>query len=465
MSLKFFDASKYVPAHMIQEPLPKNKEIFKRTLDIAMPSTIESVLISLIGAVDSMMVGTIGADAIAAVGITTQPKFIVLCMILSLNIGVTVVVSHRKGEGNRTAANQCMKQAWLMSAIISLLLSVLGFIYAEEILTFAGATSDYINLAATYFRAIMVGNFFNCMSLTINAAQKGSGNTKIAMRTNVTANIVNLIFNFLLINGIGFFPKWGVLGAGVATSLGNFVAFVMSVWSITVTKGFVHFDIKEKFKFEKKTFKDIYKIASSAFVEQVFLRLGFFMYSKTIAGLGMIAFAAHNVCMNVLHISFSFGDGLSVATSSLVGQSLGAKRKDLAMVYSKATQRIGNVIGIVLGIFVVILRVQIVSLFTNDVVIIQSASNIMFIITITLFFQISQVVTYGCLRSAGDVKFTALLSLISVTLVRPGLTWVMVNFLHLGLIGAWIGLFLDQIVRYTGSKWRHRKGHWVDIEI
>ena len=465
MSLKFFDASKYVPAHMIQESLPKNKEIFKNTLDIAMPSTIESVLISLIGAIDSMMVGTIGADAIAAVGITTQPKFIILCMILSLNIGVTVVVSHRKGEGNRLAANQCMKQAWLISAILSLLLSVLGFVFAKEILTFAGATSDYVDLAVTYFRAVMVGNFFNCMSLTINAAQKGSGNTKIAMRTNVTANLVNLVFNFLLINGIWIFPKWGVLGAGVATSLGNFIAFVMSVYSITITKGFIHFNIKEKFKFEKKTFKDIYKIASSAFVEQVFLRLGFFMYSKTIAGLGMIAFASHNVCMNVLHISFSFGDGLSVATSSLVGQSLGAKRKDLAMVYSKATQRIGNVIGIVLGIIVILFRVQIVSLFTDDAVIIQNASTIMFIITVTLFFQISQVVTYGCLRSAGDVKFTALLSLISTTCVRPGLTWIMVNVFSMGLIGAWISLFLDQIVRYTGSKWRHRRGHWVDIEI
>ena len=138
MILKLFDVSTYVPSHMVQETLPSSKSVFKKTLDIALPSTIESVLISLIGAVDSMMVGTIGADAIAAVGITTQPKFIILCMILSLNIGVTVVVSHRKGEGNRLAANQCMKQAWLISAIISLILSVVGFVFAKEILTFVG---------------------------------------------------------------------------------------------------------------------------------------------------------------------------------------------------------------------------------------------------------------------------------------------------------------------------------------
>mgnify|MGYP002708087591 FL=1 len=93
---------------------------------------------------------------------------------------------------------------------------------------------------------------------------------------------------------------------------------------------------------DRKTLKDLLNISSSSFAEQVFLRIGFFAYSKTIATLGMVAFATHNVCMNLLTISFAFGDGLSVATSSLVGQSLGAKRKDMALIYSKVTQHIGK---------------------------------------------------------------------------------------------------------------------------
>lgn len=463
--MKFFDCAGYVKPEMVQEPLPSNRSIIKRTLDIALPSTIESVLISLIAAVDMIMVGTIGADAIASVGITNQPKFIILATILSLNVGVTVVVSHRKGENNRDAANRTLAQAWMISAAIALVLSSLGFIFAKPIVEFAGATSEYSDMAALYLKSIMIGNFFNSMSLTINAAQKGSGNTKIAMKTNVTANVVNVIFNFLLINGIGFFPKLGVLGAGLATSLGNFVAFVMSVYSISDPQGFLHLKVKEHFHFDKKTLKDLFNIASSSFAEQVFLRIGFFAYSKTVAGLGMVAYATHNVCMQLMSLSFSFGDGLSVATSSLVGQSLGAKRKDMAMIYSKLTQRLGNVAGLTLGLIMIIFRTQLIDLFTNDPVIIETGSTIVFIIAATMFFQITQVVTYGCLRSAGDVKFTALLSLLSVTLVRPVLTWVFVNPLNLGLFGAWISLFLDQLVRYFGSRWRHRQGKWVHIEI
>lgn len=463
--MKFFDCSGFVKPEMVQEPLPSNRSIIKRTIDMALPSTVESVLISLISAVDMIMVGSIGADAIASVGICNQPKFIILAMILSLNVGVTVVVSHRKGEGNRDAANRTLAQAWMISFGISLLLSTLGFVFAKQCVVFAGATAEYADMAALYFRSIMVGNFFYSMSLTINAAQKGSGNTKIAMRTNVTANLVNVVFNFLLINGIAFFPKLGVLGAGIATSLGNFVAFVMSVYSLKDPSGFLHLKLSEHFHFDKKTLKDLLNIASSSFAEQVFLRIGFFTYSKTVAGLGMVAYATHNVCMQLMNLSFSFGDGLSVATSSLVGQSLGARRKDMAIIYSKLTQRLGNVAGLTLGLIMIIFRSQLIDLFTNDPVIIETGSQIVFIIAATMFFQITQVVTYGCLRSAGDVKFTALLSLLSVTLVRPALTWMFIHPLNLGLFGAWISLFLDQLVRYFGSRWRHRQGRWVNIEI
>jgi len=463
--MRFFDCSRFLKPEQIQEPLPGNLAIFKRTFDIALPSTVESVLIALISSVDMIMVGSIGADAIASVGITNQPKFIILAIILSLNMGVTVVVSHRRGEEDRKAANRCLAQAWKISAMVALVLSTLGFIFAREVVVLAGATAEYADMAGLYFRTIMVGNFFYSMSLTINAAQKGCGNTKIAMKTNLVANVVNLVFNFFLINGIGFFPKLGVFGAGIATSIGNFVAFVMSVYSLSDPDGFLYLDRHQDWKFDKKTLKDLYNIASSSFAEQVFLRIGFFAYSRTVATLGMVAFATHNVCMNLLQISFSFGDGLSVATSSLVGQSLGAKRKDLAMIYSKATQRLGNLIGIVLGIIMVIFRVQLISLFSDDPAIIANGSNIVFIIAVTMFFQITQVVTYGCLRSAGDVKFTAMLSLLSVTLVRPTLTWLLCFPMGLGLVGAWLSLFLDQFVRYFGSRWRHHQGKWVHIEI
>ncbi|MEF9919607.1 MAG: MATE family efflux transporter [Erysipelotrichaceae bacterium] len=462
---RFISCQKMIKKEQIQGDIPSDKSIYKRTFAIAWPSTVESVLISLMGVVDMVMVGGIGANAIASVGITNQPKFILLAVILSLNVGVTVVVSRRKGEQDRDAANRCLRQAIIISLTASLILSILGFVYAKEIMRFAGANSQYIKLATIYFQAIMVGNFFNSISLTINAAQRGCGNTKVALRTNVTANIINLIFDYLLINGIGFFPTLGVLGAGIATTVGNIIACMMSLYSICDKHGFLFVNFRQNWAFDRKTIHDIFHISSSAFAEQVFMRIGFFMYAKCVAALGMIAFATHQVCMNILNISFAVGDGLSVATSSLVGQSLGAKRKDMAIIYAKTTQRIGLLIGFILSSIMIILRMQVIQIFTSDPLIIEKGSQIIFIICATMMFQITQVITFGCLRGAGDVKFTATLSLISVAAIRPTLTWLLAFPLGLGLIGAWLSLFLDQFIRFTFSKLRFMKGKWVNIKV
>lgn len=462
---QFFSVRSHVSKDEIQGEIPSDKEIYKKTLGVAWPSTLEAVLISLISSVDMIMVGSIGADAIASVGITNQPKFIILAVILSLNVGVTVVVSRRKGEQDKEAANRCLRQALMICIGAALVLSIAGIIWAKDILYLAGANDEYVDMAATYFKLIMVGNIFYSLSLTINAAQKGCGNTKISMRTNLTANVVNLIFNFLLINGIGFFPKLGVAGAAIATSLGNIVACVMSFMSLRHQDEFLHFSLHQSWRFDKKTLHDLYFITSSSFVEQVFMRIGFFLYSKTVATLGTIAFATHQVCMNIINLSFSFGDGLSVATSSLVGQSLGAKRKDMAKIYSTSTQKLGKVAAVLVGTFLIVCRYQILGLFTNDPVIIQTGGNIVFIIVLTVVFQITQVITFGCLRSAGDVKFTAMISLISVTAVRPVLTYLLAFPLGLGLIGAWLSLFLDQLIRYFASRMRYRKGNWVNLKV
>lgn len=445
--------------------IPSDETIYRRTFQIAWPSMMESVLISLIGAVDLIMVGGIGADAIAAVGICNQPKFIILAVIMSLNVGVTVIVSRRKGQKDTDSANRCLRQSILLTAGTSFLLSLVGFFFARDILILAGALPGYVDLAVIYFQILMVGNFFNCISMTINAAQRGCGNTKISMRTNLAANGLNLFFNYLLINGIGIFPQMGVAGAALATSIGNVAACIMSICSVFHKGEFLYIQRNQDWRFDRRTLSDLYRISSSAFVEQVFMRIGFFTYAKTVAALGMIEFATHQVCMNIMTISFSVGDGLSIATSSLVGQSLGERRSDMAILYSKATRRIGMLLGFLLGVFMCIFRVPIIALFSDEGAIIQMGSQIMFVIAVTMMFQITQVITFGSLRGAGDVKYTALISLISVTVIRPILTWLFCFPFAWGLMGAWISLFLDQLIRYALSHLRFHKGEWVYIQV
>ena len=158
---------------------------------------------------EAVRISGIPLEAIAAVGITNQPKFILLAVIFSLNVGVTAVVARRKGQQDTVGANRCLRQAVIISLALSILMSLLGAVFARPILLFAGAGPDTIEDAVIYFQILMISIVFMSLSLTINAAQRGAGNTKISMRTNLAANIVNIILNYLLINGIWVFPKWG----------------------------------------------------------------------------------------------------------------------------------------------------------------------------------------------------------------------------------------------------------------
>ena len=462
---KLFGVENLIPKKYQTQTLPSTEEVYKKTLKIAWPSAMEAILISLIGAVDMMMVGGLGTNAIAAVGITTQPKFLIMAFVLALNTGTTVIVSRRKGENNQEGARKALRNALIFSVGISFISSLVGFIFSRDILMFSGANLDYINEAMIYFNIVLVGNFFYLVSLTITAAQRGVGNTKISLITNLSANVVNVIFNYLLINGIWIFPRWGIAGAAVATSMGNIVSLILAVYNLSKKDNFLHVNFKQGWTLDKKTLITIWKISSSSLVEQVFIRIGFMMYAKAVAGLGTLQFATHYIVMQVMSITFSAGDGLSIATSSLVGQSLGAKRPDLAYIHGKVSQRIGMVISFTLAILIILNRSLIISLFSVDPKIIDLGAQILIILSFIIQFQIAQVITVGSLRGAGDVKFVAMLSLLSVTILRPLLTYVLAYSMGFGLYGAWFSVVFDQMIRYFVGRYRFKKAEWVKIEV
>ena len=447
----------------IKDPTPSS--MVKKTFKIAWPSATEAFLISIIGAVDMMMVGRLGESAIAAVGITNQPKFILLSMLFALNVGTTVVISRRRGEKNHQALKDVMRHSLIIAFIMSLVFAIIGIVFAKELVLIAGASSDYLQTSIDYLRIIMIGNFFLGMSMNINAAQRGVGNTLIAMKTNLTANVVNVILNFLLINGIWIFPRLEVVGAGIATTIGNFVMFVIAFRSILDKESLLYQSFKDSFKYSKEIVSSFIKLGKPALTEQIFIRIGFLLYARAVADLGTTAFATHQLVMNVMVISFAIGDGLSTANSALIGQSLGAKRPDVAMGYGKITQRIGLTAAILFSTLLALNRESVLSLFTNDQTIIELGAPLIVILSVIILFQIVQVIVVGALRGAGDVKFVATLSLVSVSIVRPALTYVFAYGLGFGLTGAWMSVLVDQIMRFVISQMRFNSATWTKIKV
>jgi len=445
--------------------VPPEKTIIRDVLHVAWPSVLESFFVGLAGMVDTIMVGALGSYAIAAVGLTTQPKFLGLALFLSMNVAVSAIVARRKGENDRESANRVVRMVLLITVLLTAVISAAFVAFASPIVAMVGSQPDTHEYAVDYLRIIMGGQIFSTVSLVLNAAQRGAGNTRIAMVTNLISNIVNVLFNYLLIGGNFGFPALGVRGAALATVIGTICACVLSICSVLHRNGFVYLGAVKGWLADKLSVRSLLSVGSSAFVEQVCLRVGFLLFSMTVAHLGTTELAAHQIGMNMMHMSFTFGDGLSVASVTLIGQSLGRKRPDMAKIYGSVAQKIGLICAFVVAVFYFFFGKSLFLLFSNEQVILDYGATIMRVLSVMLFFQILQVVQFGCLRGAGDTRFTAMVSLISVTCIRPGISWLLCYPLGLGLVGAWLGTFCDQCVRFLMSFVRFRKGQWTKLKL
>ena len=465
LPLRFF-----LPRYMVREEKKlahdfDTKQIYRIFFLLAWPALAEQVLTGIINFVDTLMVSAVGDAAVAAIGLTIQPRMIFQVVLAAIATAVTAVVARRRGQGDREGANRVLGAMLPIVVGVAAVFFVISFFFAQPILRFIGAKEDTLSDATSYYRITMFGLIFLAISLTLNGAQRGAGKTRIAMVTTMTANVVNCLFNALLINGLWFFPRLEVTGAAIATVIGQFTAMVISIVSVRRKNGYLFLKLSLLFRIDRRVVAPVFFVMSGALFEQLFLRIGFFTFAKLVAGLGTLDFATHQICMTILNLSFTVGDGLAIASSALVGQSLGMRRPDRALVFGKVAQRIGLVFAAVLCAAVAVFRRGIVGWFTNTPEVLQKGGNIMLMISVILLFQIQQVMFCGTLRGAGDTRFMAVISLLTVGTVRPALTFLLMRFTALGLYGAWFAVLTDQIIRAFFAGIRFYRGKWTKIEL
>lgn len=445
-----------------------DKTHFRETIDMAWPSILESFFVALAGLIDSYMVSAMGAYAVAAVGLTTQPKFVGLAVFFAINIAVSALVARRKGENRKEEANKIMITAIWMVVILSVVVSFLFVFFASPIISLCGSNADTHDTAVTYIQIIMGGMIFNCLQMVINSAQRGAGNTKITMRTNITSSVVNIVFNYLLIEGHLGFPALGIVGAAIATVLGTVVACVMSFISLyNMNYDFVSipYIIANKIKPKMTACVQIVKLGYSVFFEQILMRIGFMLTAIMAADQGTDAMAAHQVGMNIMGLTFSFGDGLQAAAVALIGKSLGQGDEKLAKEYGSICKKIALAIAVCLAFVYYFGARPMMKMFFEEESIVAIGVTIMRVIIVVVLFQVIQVVYMGCLRGAGDTLYTAIASMISVTIIRTIFSYFCGYTLGWGILGIWLGVLADQISRFTFGTIRFKQGKWVKIKI
>ncbi|NLD82708.1 MAG: MATE family efflux transporter [Clostridiales bacterium] len=473
----------FSPEHLVGKEhrlgdLPSGRDAYADVMRIAFPSIVEMVLMSLIGSVDTMMVGNyLGAGALSSVGLPTQPRMLLLCLFFALNVGVTAIVARRKGEERQAEANATLRNALMLALGLSIVMTAIAVVWAEPLMRLAGgdAAEDekIFRDAVDYFVIMTYALPVNALSMCICAAQRGIGKTRITMWVNMAGNLINVFFNYCLIGGNLGFPRLEVRGAAIASVIGMETGFLMALLTVVAGgrhKGYLHLSRHDRWRFDKDSLRSILRVGGNAAVEQLGMRFGFFMYARIMFSLGTVMYAAHQICMQLLNITFTFGDGLGVAATALVGQNLGRKRHDLSILYGKICQRYAVLISLILGVLIIAFRRELVAWFIGrDTVdagqVIDHAARTMLVLALVQPFQTSSVVLSGSLRGAGDNLYVALVGTVCVSVVRPIMTVAAVYWLHLDLMGAWIFGLFEIVLRFAFFYPRFAGGTWKDRKV
>lgn len=438
---------------------------------IATPVFLELFLGTLFGMIDMIMLGNSGdlattTASIAAVGITNQLMFIGLSLVQALNAGATAMVARYIGAKRTGKIESVVKHIIILTQIFLVIpILILGLGFTNSTMTFLGAHADTVSVGSGYFRVVVLGFIFQAFNFSIVASLRGAGDTKTPMRINIISNFVNVIGNAILIFGLFGFPALGATGAGISTASSQVIATILLLRYVFNKNSTIYINIKEKFKIDKDIIYNLVKIGLPASLEQVAFRAGILIFTKMVASLGTVAYATHQICLNIMNLSYTPGQSYGIAASTLAGRSLGAKEADKAEIYIHQCNFMGACISVVMAIAFFFFGPLVARLYTNSPEVIAEASGILKFVAIIQPFQSSQLVTSGGLRGAGDTVWPLIATFIGVIGVRIVVAYYFVLVLGWGLMGAWGSIVIDQLVRWVVIRSRFRTNKWKYVTI
>ncbi len=441
---------------------------------LAWPIFLENVLSTLVSYADTAMVGTIGRHATAAVSISNSVVFLLNGIMMALGVGITALISQSTGAGDHELTKKLTRHALLILVYLGLPITVLLGALHRLIPLWMGAGEDILDLAASYNLIVSFGRFFMIASMLIFSAMRGCGDTKTPLRINIIVNLINVVGNFFLIyptrdiSVFGLFSfrmpgaGWGVDGAAAATAISMAYGGVRAILILFHKKDSpMHIPLRGDYRLDLPLVLRIFKISIPAMAERVCMSGANVVISRAIASLGTVAIAANTVYVTAESIAFMPGFAFAAAATTLVGQSLGARKPDLAERYMRACVLTSIVVMTCAGAGLFFFGKYIVLLFSQDAEVLDLASRCLRIAALLQPAQTGAMVYAGGLRGAGDTLWPMLITASGMWLFRALLGAVVcITILGYGLPAAVGCMVLDSYVRIGLFYLRVRAGKW-----
>lgn len=463
-----------ISALLAQQGKTHFREILAAVLFLAWPAIVEQIMLTAVQYVDTAMVGRLGADATAAVGLTASTTWLFNGIFGAVATGFSVQVAQYLGAGQPERAKRVAAQSLRFVVLFGVLIAIVAVGLSFPLPYWLGAKDQVAEMAGIYFRIIAIGMPFTLGVNMVSAILRCSGDTKSPMILNTSINVINMILNFLLIYPSRTMTLWGrsfwmpgaglgVAGAAIASITATALICFVFLLLLFGKKSPVQLSIHDSRRFEAPCLQTMFRLGLPIALERITMCGAQILITAVISGIGTVAIAANHLAVTAESLSYSPAFGVSVAATTLVGQAIGARRKDLAMRFARVTTVIGIGIMTLGGVCLFVFAHQLISIFSTDPQVIEMGMQVLRIVAFAEPLFGASIVAGGALRGAGDSRGPFLISLGTMWGVRIVLSLILAA--PFGLIGVWIAMAVELIVRGTVFLIRLCTGHWLHIDL
>ncbi len=409
----------------------------RRVLGLAFPIIGENLLQAAVGIIDTLMIARVGSAALAGVGVSLEIVFFMIAILSSVSIGGTVLISQAIGAGEGNRANSLARQTVLWGFMLSIPLGIIGYLAAPALIGIFHTEPDVEQHAITYLQITAGAILTLLMTFVCGAVLRGAGDSRSPFWASVAANLVKIVLSYGLIFGNFGLPRLEVAGSAISSSIARGVAVVILLWVLSSGTRKVTIRAAGSWLPKLDTVRQLLTLGVPAAIEQMLISGGFTAMISIVAVIGTPALAAQQISFNSLSLAILPGFGFAIATTALVGQSIGARRPDHARAAARIANRWATIWLGVAALVYILLSEQIVRIYTDDQAVVDQGSAAMKAIGLGLPLWASWTVHGGALRGSGDTR-SPLIFGASAMWLAVLLSWVLVNFFDGQLWMVWL---------------------------
>lgn len=438
--------------------------IGKAVFLLAVPMILELVMESTFAVVDIYFVGTLGASAVATVGLTETYLFLLYSIGMGLSMAVTAIVARRIGEKNKEEAGITAVQAIFIAVLVSVPFSFAGIFFARDLLALMGADEWTLEHGYPYMQWMLGGNAVIMLLFVINAIFRGAGDAAIAMRVLWIANGFNIILDPVLIFGLGPFPELGIEGAAIATNIGRGIGVLTQLW--VLFKGGKHIHVlRSHLYLDGQIISKIIRTALGGVGQMIVAMTSWIFIMRIIADFGSQAVAGATIALRIMMFTLMPAWGMSNAVATLVGQNLGAQKPDRAerSVWLTGFWNMLFLVGV--SVFYFLYSESLVGIFTDDAGVIAVGGKWLTIVSYSYFVYGWWMVAVQAFNGAGDTATPTKINLVFFWLIEIPLSYFMAKTLGMGHTGVFWAIFIAETSVGLFTLWLFKRGGWKTVQV